>query len=242
MTNAVRPVVLVVLDGFGIGDEPAVDPMSVAPMPVWRGLLAEWPSSRLMAAGEAVGLPAGQMGNSEVGHLNLGAGFPVLQDLPRINRAIADGSFATNQVLRAASAHARRGSGRLHLLGLIGPGGVHAHDDHLVAMVALAQDVGLAPDQILLHAFTDGRDTPPHSAQGFLEDLERRRSARAVAGLDGFERARENSAIEVRLSRRQRGEPSFLFAHRSRSPASRHAPGNSPFDVAQGDGSPEMIP
>jgi len=180
MTNAVRPVVLVVLDGFGIGDEPAVDPMSVAPMPVWRGLLAEWPSSRLMAAGEAVGLPAGQMGNSEVGHLNLGAGFPVLQDLPRINRAIADGSFATNQVLRAASAHARRGSGRLHLLGLIGPGGVHAHDDHLVAMVALAHDVGLAPDQILLHAFTDGRDTPPHSAQGFLEDLERRLAGRGM--------------------------------------------------------------
>ena len=96
VTGAVHPVVLVVLDGFGIGDEPSVDPTTVAPMPTWHGLMAEWPNCRLQAAGEAVGLPPGQMGNSEVGHLNLGAGFPVLQDLPRINRAIADGSFATN--------------------------------------------------------------------------------------------------------------------------------------------------
>ncbi len=186
VTGAVHPVVLVVLDGFGIGDEPSVDPTTVAPMPTWHGLMAEWPNCRLQAAGEAVGLPPGQMGNSEVGHLNLGAGFPVLQDLPRINRAIADGSFATNPVLRAACAHASRGGARLHLMGLIGPGGVHAHDDHLLAMVALAHDRGLPADRVLLHAFTDGRDTPPHSAAGFMEALQARLADRAtVATVSG---------------------------------------------------------
>ncbi len=137
-------------------------------MPTWRRLLVEWPHAQLAAAGEAVGLPAGQMGNSEVGHLNLGAGFPVLQDLPRINRAIADGSFARNPALVAAARHALTNGGRLHLLGLIGPGGIHAHDDHLVAMSALAHREGLSPDRILLHAFTDGRDTPPRSAGELL--------------------------------------------------------------------------
>ena len=140
-------------------------------MPTWRRLLAEWPYAVLAAAGEAVGLPAGQMGNSEVGHLNLGAGFPVLQDLPRIGRAIADGSFARNPALVAAARHALADGGRLHLLGLIGPGGIHAHDDHLVAMAELAHAQGLAPDRVLLHAFTDGRDTPPRSAGELLPAL-----------------------------------------------------------------------
>src|SRR5687767_8539979 len=131
-------VLLVVLDGFGLNDDPARNALLAAPMWNWHRLLAEWPHARLAAAGEAVGLPAGQMGNSEVGHLNLGAGFPVLQDLPRIGRAIADGSFARNPALVAAARHALADGGLLHLLGLIGPGGIHAHDDHLVAMAELA--------------------------------------------------------------------------------------------------------
>jgi 2,3-bisphosphoglycerate-independent phosphoglycerate mutase len=176
----VRPVVLCVLDGFGIGTDPAVDATAVADMPNWRRLLAEWPNARLRAAGEAVGLPPGQMGNSEVGHLNLGAGFHVLQDLPRINAAIADGSFAANPALVAACAHALDRGGRLHLLGLIGPGGIHAHDDHIVAMGELAQQQGLAPDRVLLHAFTDGRDTPPRSADRLLPDLLARLAGRAT--------------------------------------------------------------
>ena len=114
---------------------------------------------RLEASGEAVGLPAGQMGNSEVGHLNLGAGFRVLQDLPRVSAAIADGSFFENPVLVAATRQALEHGSRLHLLGLIGPGGVHAVDEHLVAMVELAARTGLPPDRVVLHAFTDGRDT-----------------------------------------------------------------------------------
>jgi 2,3-bisphosphoglycerate-independent phosphoglycerate mutase len=166
-----RPVVLCVLDGFGIGDDPRRNALLEAEMPVWASLSTTWPTCRLEASGEAVGLPAGQMGNSEVGHLNLGAGFRVLQDLPRINLAIEDGSFAENAVLRAAVAHAlERGSG-LHLMGLIGPGGIHAVDGHIEAMVALAHGEGLPPERILLHAFTDGRDTPPRSAVDLLPAL-----------------------------------------------------------------------
>jgi len=177
---AVRPVVLCILDGFGIGDDPSVDAVAAAPMPTWRRLLAEWPHCHLAAAGQAVGLPAGQMGNSEVGHLNLGAGFPVLQDLPRINRAIVDGSFDENPALEAACRHATQHGARLHLLGLIGPGGIHAFDDHLVAMAQLAQRSGLGPDRVLLHAFTDGRDTPPRSADGLLPALLQRLAGRAT--------------------------------------------------------------
>jgi 2,3-bisphosphoglycerate-independent phosphoglycerate mutase len=171
---AIRPVVLVVLDGFGIGHDPQRNALMAADMPAWHELLATWPSCELEASGAAVGLPDGQMGNSEVGHLNLGAGFPVLQDLPRISRAIADGSFATNGPLNAAARHARDGDGRVHLMGLIGPGGVHALDEHIVAAARLAHDAGLPAERVLLHAFTDGRDTPPRSAAGFLATLESR--------------------------------------------------------------------
>jgi 2,3-bisphosphoglycerate-independent phosphoglycerate mutase len=171
MGAGVRPVVLCVLDGFGIGTDPTADAVSAANMPNWRRFLAEWPHARLAAAGEAVGLPPGQMGNSEVGHLNLGAGFPVLQDLPRITAAIEDGAFATNPALVGACRHVAESGGRLHLLGLIGPGGIHAHDDHMVAMAELARREGLAPDRVLVHAFTDGRDTPPRSAEVLLPAL-----------------------------------------------------------------------
>jgi 2,3-bisphosphoglycerate-independent phosphoglycerate mutase len=179
-------VCLVVLDGFGIGGDPARDALQAAPMWNWHRALAEFPHSSLEASGEAVGLPAGQMGNSEVGHLNLGAGFPVLQDLPRISAAIADDSFFTNDALTAACARAREGGGRLHLMGLVGPGGIHAVDEHLVAMIELAHRSGLPSERVLFHAFTDGRDTPPRSADGFLPALEGRFAGRArVATVSG---------------------------------------------------------
>ena len=167
-----RPIVLVVLDGFGLGNDPAADAIAAARMPVWRGLLARWPYARLRASEDAVGLPPGQMGNSEVGHLNLGAGRPVLQDLPRIDAAIADGSFVERPALIAACARSLGETGRLHIISLIGPGGVHANDRHLVALVELAAryDVG----HVRIHALLDGRDTPPSSALGFVSDLERR--------------------------------------------------------------------
>src|SRR5436189_6269154 len=115
-----RPIVLVVLDGFGIGHDPAADAVAAAPMPVWRGLLERWPHAALRASEDAVGLPAGQMGNSEVGHLNLGAGRPVLQDLPRIDAAIADGSFFERPAFLDACSRANDERGRLSIVGLVG--------------------------------------------------------------------------------------------------------------------------
>ncbi len=165
-----RPIVLVIIDGFGIGHDPAADAIAAARMPVWRGLLARWPHGRLAASGEAVGLPVGQMGNSEVGHLNIGAGRPVLQDLPRIDAAIADGSFFQRPALLEACRRARAGRGRLTVVGLVGPGGVHAHDRHLVALAELARREGVPAFR--LHALLDGRDTPPRSALGFVATLE----------------------------------------------------------------------
>ena len=171
---------LVVLDGFGLNDDPARNALLAADMPSWRRLTAEWPTCRLEASGEAVGLPSGQMGNSEVGHLNLGAGFPVLQDLPRITRAIADGSFAANPALRAAIGSALERGTSVHLMGLIGPGGIHAIDEHIVAAAALAAEMGVPPERVLLHAFTDGRDTAPRSASSFVPELLERLAGRAT--------------------------------------------------------------
>jgi 2,3-bisphosphoglycerate-independent phosphoglycerate mutase len=170
-----RPIVLVIVDGFGVGPVPADDAIAAAAMPVWRGLLARWPHSNLGASEEAVGLPTGQMGNSEVGHLNIGAGRPVLQDLPRIDAAIADGSFFDRPALIAACERAARPGGRLHVISLLGPGGVHANDRQLVALVELAarRHVG----EVRIHALLDGRDTPPRSALEYVRDLEERLAA-----------------------------------------------------------------
>lgn len=167
-----RPLVLVVLDGFGLGRSPAADAIAAARMPQWRSLLKRWPHASLGASEEAVGLPSGQMGNSEVGHLNLGAGRPVLQDLPRIDAAIADGSFARNPALLAAAARAAQPGRRLHLVGLVGPGGVHSTDRHAVAIAELANAAGAR--DVVVHALLDGRDTPPRSAGAFVPDLEAR--------------------------------------------------------------------
>ncbi len=166
---------LLVLDGFGIGRDPAADAVRAAAMPEWRSLRERWPHSTLRASEDAVGLPAGQMGNSEVGHLNLGAGRPVLQDLPRIDAAIADGSFFTRPALVDACTAARAGSGRLSVVSLVGPGGVHANDRHLVALAELARRHDVP--QVRVHALLDGRDTPPRSARAYVEDLEARLGA-----------------------------------------------------------------
>ncbi len=179
-------VVLVVLDGFGLGRDPARNALLSASMNHWNRLLETYPHARLDASGEAVGLPAGQMGNSEVGHLNLGAGFRVLQDLPRISSAIADGSFFENAVLASTCRGVLERGSRLHLMGLVGPGGIHAVDEHLVAMVKLASRTGLDPERVAFHAFTDGRDTPPRSADAYLDRLEERFGGRAhVASVSG---------------------------------------------------------
>jgi 2,3-bisphosphoglycerate-independent phosphoglycerate mutase len=162
-------VCLVILDGWGLAPAGPGNAVEMADTPVFDRLWAEHPRTQLTACGRAVGLPEGQMGNSEVGHLNLGAGAIVRQDLTRIDDAIADGSFAGNEVLRRACASARE-RGRLHLLGLVSAGGVHASMDHLRALIEMAAAEGV-PDTII-HAFTDGRDTNPDSGAGYVAELE----------------------------------------------------------------------
>jgi 2,3-bisphosphoglycerate-independent phosphoglycerate mutase len=166
-------VCLIVLDGWGLADPGPGNAVSLARTPVFDELWATFPHTTLTACGAAVGLPEGQMGNSEVGHLNLGAGAVVKQDLVRIDEAVADGSLAENPVLRAAFA----GSPRVHLLGLVSDGGVHSSLEHLRALIALGGE--LAPDaDVVLHAFTDGRDTLPHAGVDYLAELDSTRAVR----------------------------------------------------------------
>jgi 2,3-bisphosphoglycerate-independent phosphoglycerate mutase len=166
-----RPVALVVLDGFGLAPEGPGNAVALARTPVFDALWERQPHTRLIASGRAVGLPEGQMGNSEVGHLNIGAGRVVPQDLVRISDAVADGSLARNPALQTAFAAARAGRGVLHVAGLVSDGGVHSHVDHLRAIVAAARASGVP--RIAVHAFTDGRDVSPHQAAGLLGQLER---------------------------------------------------------------------
>ena len=205
-----RPIVLVVIDGFGIGHIEAADAIAAASMPRWRALLDRWPHSALRASEDAVALPTGQMGNSEVGHLNLGTGRPVLQDLPRIDAAIDDGSFFVRPALLDACRRAKE-TGRLHAVGLIGPGGVHSHDRHLVALVELAAK--LRVPQVRVHALLDGRDTPPSSALGFMADLEARLAAAhpdvAVASVGGRYYAMDR---DKRWERIERGYDAIVHA------------------------------
>src|SRR5882724_10744283 len=156
------PVVLIVLDGWGYRPKRDGNAIELGETPVWHGLWERGPRTLLEASGEAVGLPAGQMGNSEVGHLNLGAGRMVPQDILRIDLAIRDGSFFRIPALREACDLARSRGTSLHLMGLVSDGGVHSHEDHLFALLELAARHG--PPEVFVHAFLDGRDTPPQSA------------------------------------------------------------------------------
>jgi 2,3-bisphosphoglycerate-independent phosphoglycerate mutase len=163
-------VVLVVLDGWGCAPPGPGNAVELAETPVFDDLWARFPHTTLEASGEAVGLPPGQMGNSEVGHLTIGAGRVVYQDLVRINKAIEDGSFYANVALTAAFERARSRGGNVHLLGLASYGGVHSHIDHLRALLRLAADQGMS-DRTFVHAFTDGRDVAPTSAASDLAEL-----------------------------------------------------------------------
>jgi 2,3-bisphosphoglycerate-independent phosphoglycerate mutase len=167
----VASLALVILDGWGLAPPGPGNAISLAETPVFDRLWEEFPHTQLSAQGRDVGLPDGQMGNSEVGHLNLGAGAIVKQDLARIDDAIADGGFFENEALVAACERARTGTGRLHLAGLVSDGGVHSGWEHLEATIELATQEGV-PD-VVFHAFTDGRDTLPHGGRGYLAELER---------------------------------------------------------------------
>ncbi len=161
---------LMILDGWGIGDHSKGDVIYSTPTPYWDSLLADYPHSQLQASGENVGLPDGQMGNSEVGHLNIGAGRVVYQDLVKINKAIREGSIMDNPEIKSAYSYARDNGKALHLMGLTSDGGVHSSLDHLFALCDIAKTYGL--EKVYIHCFMDGRDTDPRSGKGFIEQLQ----------------------------------------------------------------------
>jgi 2,3-bisphosphoglycerate-independent phosphoglycerate mutase len=163
-----RPVVLCILDGWGEREETDFNAIAAADTPVWDRLRATNPCARLDASGGEVGLPDGQMGNSEVGHTNIGAGRVVAQDLPRIDAAVADGSLAKAPALGQFVAALKQSGGTAHLMGLVSPGGVHSHQDQIAALANVLGEQGIP---VAVHAFLDGRDTPPSSGRGFMEDF-----------------------------------------------------------------------
>ena len=167
-----KKALLTILDGWGIGKHNHGDVIYETPTPFMDHLNATYPHSELLASGENVGLPDGQMGNSEVGHLNIGAGRIVYQDLVKINRACADGSILQNPEVVSAYEYAKKNGKGLHLMGLTSTGGVHSSLDHLFKLVEIAKEYGVA-DKTFVHCFMDGRDTDPKSGKGFIEDLQK---------------------------------------------------------------------
>ena len=180
-----KKALLMILDGWGIGDRSKSDVIYVTPTPHWDALLARYPHSQLQASGENVGLPDGQMGNSEVGHLNIGAGRVVYQDLVKINRACRDNSIMQNPEIVRAFTTARDTGHAIHFMGLVSDGGVHSSIDHLYKLCEIAREYGLT--KVYIHCFMDGRDTDPHSGKGFIEALQQHtaRTAGRIASIVG---------------------------------------------------------
>ncbi|GAF75193.1 unnamed protein product, partial [marine sediment metagenome] len=168
--KSTKRVILIILDGWGIGDKTKSDVIFQGETPYYDSLIEKYPNSQLLACGKNVGLPDGQMGNSEVGHLNIGAGRIVYQDLVRINYAVKDNSIAKNPVLSEAFTYAKERNKAVHFLGLVSDGGVHSSDKHLEKLCDLTKDYGL--NKVFIHALTDGRDTDPKSGLGFIKNLE----------------------------------------------------------------------
>ena len=165
-----KPTVLMILDGYGLNDRKDGNAVAEAKTPVMDRLMAEYPFVKGNASGMAVGLPEGQMGNSEVGHLNMGAGRIVYQELTRITKEIQDGTFFENPALLKAVENCKKNDSALHMFGLLSDGGVHSHNTHLYGLLELAKRNGLS--KVYVHCFLDGRDTPPASGKGYAEDLE----------------------------------------------------------------------
>ena len=164
-----KPTVLMILDGYGLNDRVEGNAIKQANTPVMDKLMAEYPYVKGLASGMAVGLPEGQMGNSEVGHLNMGAGRIVYQELTRITKEIQDGDFFKNEALLHAVKNAKENGSALHLFGLLSDGGVHSHITHLFGLLELAKKEGL--EKVYVHCFLDGRDTPPQSGKGYVQEL-----------------------------------------------------------------------
>ena len=169
--NNYKKVVLIIMDGWGIGPDIRANAISHAHIPFFDGMIKKYPHAQLLASGENVGLPDGQMGNSEVGHLNIGAGRIVYQDLVKINKAINEKTINNNPVLLDAFKYAKENNKDVHFMGLVSDGGVHSHVDHLIALCRLAKENGL-DDNVFIHAFLDGRDTDPKSGINFIKYLQ----------------------------------------------------------------------
>ncbi len=169
MNSRPRPLVLCILDGWGERQKADDNAIEIARAPNWHCLKARWPHAQLQASEHYVGLPDGQMGNSEVGHTNIGAGRLVLQDLPRIDAAIAEGKLASMPVLRGFIAKLKESRGTAHLIGLMSPGGVHSHQRQIAALARILADAGVP---VAVHAFLDGRDTPPKAAASYVKQFQ----------------------------------------------------------------------
>ena len=176
-----RPLVLCILDGWGERSDAADNAIETAHLPVWHRLMARWPHAHLQASGHYVGLPDGQMGNSEVGHTNLGAGRLVMQDLPRIDAAIASGELAHMSALREFIARLKETGGAAHVLGLLSSGGVHSHQRQIAALARIVAEAGVP---VAVHGFLDGRDTPPKAALTYIANFEAE-----LAGLENLRMA-----------------------------------------------------
>src|SRR5207248_7222047 len=168
----------VILDGWGYAPPSKANAISLARKPLYDSLLRDYPNTLIHTSGRYVGLPNGQMGNSEVGHLNIGAGRVVYMDITKIDLMIEKGDFFSNETLLAAMKHARSGGRRLHIFGLLSDGGVHSHQNHLYALLRMAKQQGV--DRVFVHAFMDGRDTLPTSGAGYLEQLQQKMRETAV--------------------------------------------------------------
>ncbi|MBE5958414.1 MAG: 2,3-bisphosphoglycerate-independent phosphoglycerate mutase [Lachnospiraceae bacterium] len=198
-----RPVVLMILDGYGLNENPEGNAIAMAKTPVMDKLMAECPFVKGNASGLAVGLPDGQMGNSEVGHMNIGAGRIIYQDLTRITKDIEDGTFFDNQVLLGAIENCKKNNSDLHLWGLLSDGGVHSHNTHLYGLLEMAKKNDF--DRVYVHAFLDGRDTPPASGKDFVAELEAKMKEIGVgkiASLSGryYAMDRDNNWDRVKLA------------------------------------------
>ena len=200
---AKKPVVLMVLDGYGLNEKTEGNAIAMANTPVMDKLMAEYPFVKGNASGLAVGLPDGQMGNSEVGHMNIGAGRIIYQDLTRITKDIEDGTFFENKVLLQAIENCKKNNSDLHLWGLLSDGGVHSHNSHLYGLLEMAKKNGL--ENVYVHAFLDGRDTPPASGKDYVQQLEDKMKEIGVgkiASLSGryYAMDRDNNWDRVKLA------------------------------------------
>ena len=198
-----KPTVLLILDGYGLNDNPEGNAIAMAKTPVMDGLMKDYPFVKGYASGLAVGLPDGQMGNSEVGHMNMGAGRIVYQELTRITKSIEDGDFFTNEGLLAAINNCKEKNSALHLYGLVSDGGVHSHISHIYGLLELAKKNGL--DKVFVHCFLDGRDTPPESGIDFVQQLEdkmKELGVGAVASISGryYAMDRDNNYDRVEVA------------------------------------------